>query len=501
MADTILSGDFTVYYRAENRQKRIVWSGTTGSYTVQQLYSALQDLFDESAQMDDGIPISAQTPTEYTIGIIDAGSTDPWFIDNESVKHLTGGAIQTSLWTRITGTNTGIVRVPISGGTIVAGDIGYDITHNTDLDSGTLLAIEGNYLWVRPDSFAAANNFDSTSGTLTCNAHTATQTAAASTGQTIWSNLYTLGTLQSNTAIYIYQNANPITSWWSDGHIDILIRTTLLGSLIDSGNVTVFARQYTKLYDHTVVNLSGGGRTPVPIATFIDNNNLTGSHAFDFDAGTGTFESGEIITSGTKRAVITSVSQTNPTGRIGYYLLSPYTQFADNDAILGFTSAATANVNEPGGVENVVAGYTDITLTFGSITRDLNNGNGTQPYDVEIDCNNRTLDEAYEYLKYITRSNSTTSLNSQNGEAYLAAQTSYDPVKPAPFGTFAGGKFFGARGVWLTNMSPPSMPITTSWSTPTTSDKFPLPRLPSPSMPLHQVTKSPSSEPPATTST
>ena len=82
MADTILNGDFTVYYGVENRQKRIVWTGSnSGTRTVNELYSALQDLFDELNQMDDGVPMSAQTPTEYTIGIIDTGDKDPWFID------------------------------------------------------------------------------------------------------------------------------------------------------------------------------------------------------------------------------------------------------------------------------------------------------------------------------------------------------------------------------------------------------------------------------------
>ena len=36
-------------------------------YTVNQLYSFLQDTFDEPAQMDDPVPMSAQTPTQYTL--------------------------------------------------------------------------------------------------------------------------------------------------------------------------------------------------------------------------------------------------------------------------------------------------------------------------------------------------------------------------------------------------------------------------------------------------
>ena len=71
MSDTILSGNFTIYYLDENRQKRIEWSGSDINInTMNELYSALQDHFDESLQMDDGVPMSAQTPVEYSIGII-----------------------------------------------------------------------------------------------------------------------------------------------------------------------------------------------------------------------------------------------------------------------------------------------------------------------------------------------------------------------------------------------------------------------------------------------
>ena len=50
----------------------------TKIYTANELYSFLQDTFDEPAQMDDPIPMSAQTPTQYTL-------LYPWFIYNESL--------------------------------------------------------------------------------------------------------------------------------------------------------------------------------------------------------------------------------------------------------------------------------------------------------------------------------------------------------------------------------------------------------------------------------
>ena len=98
-----------------------------------------------------------------------------------------------------------------------------------------------------------------------------------------------------------------------------------------------------------------------------------------------------------------------------------------------------------------LAGYNNITVTFGAASKDLNNGAGARSYDVVIDCALRPLAQVYEYLKYITRHNSASTLNGDTGEEYLSANPAYAESKQAPFGTFAGGKLFGARGVWLEN--------------------------------------------------
>ena len=98
-----------------------------------------------------------------------------------------------------------------------------------------------------------------------------------------------------------------------------------------------------------------------------------------------------------------------------------------------------------------LAGYNDITVTFGTASKDLSNGNGAVNYDVVVDCAARPLSQVYEYLKYITRHNSASTINGDAGEEYLSAVAGYAEVKAAPFGTFAGGKFFGARGVWIEN--------------------------------------------------
>ena len=449
MSSTILSGDFTVYYLSETRQKRIVWTGTTGTYSVRELYIALQDLFDEPGQMDDGIPMSALTPTEYQVGLIDLDDDqDPWYIDGITTQHLSGGGLISKNYTRISTVRTGIVVIERSGTNILFSDIGNTITH-ADGDSGTLLYVLGEYLCIRPASNAATNNWDSTgTADITCNGHIDSQIEPAVTGGTTWANIYTIGTIVSATDIYIVQSGSKITSWWSSGHIDILQRIVIQGEIIDSGVVTVYAREYGSLYDHYQITLTSGGRSPIPLATSNDLNNTT-----------------DIST---------------------------------------------------------IAALSGITFTFGADTKDLENGNGLQPYDVVINCGSHPIRDFYEYTKYVTRRTSTTSLNGLDGEQYTGVGTlrlAYDgrtsaftqglavstatgtavitadhyngdntgtltlrtvrgtfsdnqaitdsstgaalvagtpetiiEVKTAPFGTFAGGKFFGAHGVYIYNM-------------------------------------------------
>lgn len=99
-----------------------------------------------------------------------------------------------------------------------------------------------------------------------------------------------------------------------------------------------------------------------------------------------------------------------------------------------------------------VGAYGVTISAFGTISRDLNNGNGAQNYDVEIDCNSKTMDEVYEYLKWATSYDYGITINGDDGMEYRSAdEGTYAEVKTAPFGTIAGGTLYGARGVWFTN--------------------------------------------------
>lgn len=279
----MIQDDFTINYAT----KRISHTSGTTVYTANQLYSWLMDTFDELGQMDDPVPMSAQTPTAYSW-------INGWAFNSDTdYNYISGGAIN-------------------------------DTTNND-----------------------------------------------------LWVNIYTLGTIEVGTQIYVEQDGSELTSWWGTGHIDVLIKVRDNGTLIDGGNVVILARELGNTYDYFPIDLSSGGRNAVPLSTANDLNNQTS--------------------------------------------------------------------------EATIAGYNDISITFGTISRDLNNGNGVLNYDVEIDCAGRPLSQVYEFLKYVTRRGESGLLNGIEGQFYKYANAAYTPVKQAPFGTFAGGTFFGARGVWITN--------------------------------------------------
>jgi len=113
---------------------------------------------------------------------------------------------------------------------------------------------------------------------------------------------------------------------------------------------------------------------------------------------------------------------------------------------------ATSNDVNNTGVEGTVSGYTDIVFTFGPTNKDLGNGDGSQPYDVSIDLAGRPVYDFYEYTKFACRSGSEKELSGLSGDRYRSLKGgAYGESKQAPFGTFAGGKFFGAQGVWIEN--------------------------------------------------
>jgi hypothetical protein len=528
-----IADDFTIDYV----NQRVYHSSGTSIYTLNQLYTYFTLTFDDDLQMDDLPPMSAQTPTAFTV-------ENGWYMDPVSLQFLNGGSLATLGWSSTTYDNG--IRVFTFGATYtsaIASDIGKPVvyTGGTPTDAGTLLYYDNTLKkwWVRTvdtgDTFANT----ATAIVITGGTGTGILSAASTTGENTWANVFTLGTLATNTQIYLYQAKAQIAPWWAVnpatataglGHIDVLVLVKEAGTLIDYGYVTIFVRQYSKLYDHYTADLSAGARTPIPLATFDDANNLSGYWQFTGSGGSGTFVVGEIIQIADRsmQGIVTAVGGTTVAPVLTYYLFRyPLTNFTNGTAIVGVTSAAACTAGTPSSIGP--ASLAGVTATFGATNQDLNNGNGSRPYSVVINCNNTSLSTVYEYLKYLTRYGNSDALNGHNGEMYTGIgdiRVAYDaqsvnfvegeaihgatslatgyivsdhdagvtgylvlrdvtgtfvdneelrtglvaggtlravanilggaetisPSKQSPFGTFAGGKFFGARGVWLSNV-------------------------------------------------
>jgi len=90
-------------------------------------------------------------------------------------------------------------------------------------------------------------------------------------GDELYSGFKTIGGIVSASPIYVVQNNSKLSKFWSDGHIQILIKAKTGGSLIDNGDVTAYSRKYGQTYSTFDVNLAAGSETAAAIATSIDS--------------------------------------------------------------------------------------------------------------------------------------------------------------------------------------------------------------------------------------
>jgi len=554
MSATILGGDITVYFSTDNNQIRSAWSGAaTGTRTMNEFYSASMTLYALSAQMSERVNLTAQTPVDYT-------AVNGHFVDDTTAEHLTGGTLQSSGWAANV-----IIAKPYdkTGGSatdFAAADIGKTIVGTTTTDSGTIVdfntVLAQEVVWIRPDD-VATDLFDNDTEAFTVTAGTgaAIFAGAETTGEAVWANPNTIASLASNTLVYIFQavtatggadnRARVIATkgtkeWWPEGNIDILLKIQNDGVLLDEGYATFFAHQFTQLYSHSVVDLSAGARTPIALETQNDLNNDEGFRQLVTGAPvTGTWGASEVglrvnedVPTPTKEAVITSISGTTPAYTMQYYPVGDLTDFVTTDVFETPDATKDATINgAPTAVNATATPDSTITVTHAAVERDLNNGNGSQPYSIEIDAQATPINDVYERLKYLTRrgETSTSSTDGIHGQEYIGNEyhlsytvvtsafsegdqvwmhTSGDvlvgtgilvadhlasdemilrnfrryasgaiakagnnsvvgsytvevsvqtergiaAVKAAPFGTFAGGTFFGAPGVWILDL-------------------------------------------------
>lgn len=406
---TILSARWDIDYVAKRIFRTATSPGTTD--TALALYSALQDEFDEPAQMNDTVPMSAQTPTAFTM-------INGWFVDDVSIQALTGGAITTSGWAAneiavISYTDTVAFAVT---------DIGLPIVGTTTTDSGTILFFDERYgtglgvVFIRPDDPAtdlfdnATEAYTVTGGSGTGNFTVTLDAGGSLTGEYLWTNAFALGSLVAGTQLYVIQNQTvngkvKLVPWWSTGFIDILIKVREVGVLIDDGFIMVGARQLNQLFDHFVIDLSAGGRQPVPLSTGGDAlNNPDGDWNQVFTDSAGAFVVGEEITTASNSRVgrVTAVSGTNPTVTIEYTELEINGQIQSGDGVVTGTGGGTGTA-----VASVAINQSNLTLpptlVVGATTASLGAGEPTAPYSLPFDTNQHTFLDVYGFFKYICK--------------------------------------------------------------------------------------------------
>jgi len=102
------------------------------------------------------------------------------------------------------------------------------------------------------------------------------------------------------------------------------------------------------------------------------------------------------------------------------------------------------------------------TASTCTVSIDLGDGSGNHVYnaaigaDVDAMCGGDTILRVYNWTKYLTRKEECTVILGNTGattglvgQIYRRLVGTYPEVKVAPFGSFAGGSFFGAQGVYI----------------------------------------------------
>lgn len=444
---TILNGDWEILLDDEKNQnggsnavagmRTVRSTGNSNTvYTTNQLYSAVAEASDEFVVMGFKNPMLPTTPNAYTM-------ENQYFIPRSSTQYLKEGAI-TADWS-LTGTvqGDGIIKVAYTGGTnFVSADIGRQVIQATTTHSGTLLDFDSDQdgttiAWIRPDD-PSSDTFSGT-GSISCTADGGTGASTSSTagvnGENIFAAIQAIGSVPTATEVYLVQNRDKVKGWgqsdtfqwWATdadaslGIISILLQVKDSGTLVADGDVEVFARRYTALYDNFRLNVSGGGFSALPLASSPDINNTTGYRTFtgssgvsDFDVGNAIYVGGTYATA-TKKGVVTAVSGSVASPVISYYLIGDLTDFANADSVKEYDFVTGANGDgtcTAGTPAAATGGPTDssageggtVTVSLGHVDVDHTGDGATEPYSIQVDCQGDVESaKVYERIKYVTR--------------------------------------------------------------------------------------------------
>lgn len=441
------------------------------------LYTFLQDTFDEVSALDDEVPMSAQVALQqFTL-------TNSWKIPDLSYRFLESGSIQDSsldnIWTnyQTLGSVEGIGNTAYAAITPLPQ---LYIEQNSSAISpwwyyghiDVLLKVKTN---TNPTTTANADGVLIDSGTVTVYCRNYTHTYDHFSTTTIAGvapiPLATTADLNNQTGTHslnyqtesggpfidseeIYVSATPtkrgiitsLTDNGTTGTIEYILTGTV--QFADTDTILGSYSACSAAVNGTPTSLVAGYGTKIVIATI--EGTLT------HGAVTGTFIEGEQVSQAVSGAQGIMMADTGSVMSLGNVTGT----FDNTNIITGATSTATATSSS--------------TLsTATTINRDIADGNGPQAYKAVVyldrdqgDGVGDTLARMYEWLKYRTRSLETTgeppynllggpgtSLAGSQGRLYTAIDSSYSVIKASPFGTFAGGTFFGARGIFVQDMA------------------------------------------------
>jgi hypothetical protein len=420
-------------------------------YPMNELYSWLQDTFDEPAQMNQPTPMTAQTPTQYTIGY-------PWFTDNETLKAFYGGSLQSSGWTKSGSDGITALRYQDSPTTAPdSGDIGETFTGGTSGATGVCLAVDTTrqIVWVRNTSAAQFQGNENVTGPASDPDFQTETTNGFQTGDSVWTCIFSTGPIRPATEVFVGQEPDQLggtayhdsdadsryerrleklAEWWDADqdfsgtpngigaqaeHIDLIILTKELGVEIDGQRLVVCARQAGQTFSHFEII---GGLVPSVIpfsANAEDKNNQDGPYLIGFDNRSGTtLAVGDILENdtgtppvGRLRAVVTAVTGgAAASGTIDFYLIGDteadgtLIQLADDEdmAVRG-SSTCTFDIDTVGQAltaqNGAVAG--GVTVTFADAQVDVDEDATDEEYACTINCNNVPLADVYQRVMFL----------------------------------------------------------------------------------------------------
>lgn len=84
----------------------------------------------------------------------------------------------------------------------------------------------------------------------------------------LYTGLKSIGSpLVAGSPMYVVQAGAKLTSYWPNGHIQIMVKAKTGGAAIDAGDVRVYSRKFGQTYGDFAANLLAGGEQPAAIST------------------------------------------------------------------------------------------------------------------------------------------------------------------------------------------------------------------------------------------